>query len=292
MDKDTVNKQAATLNWFLFLSFVLIITQAITRELNAWIGIIYGIIIIAITLRFGSKNLEISIKEMLFVKHKESVTILEGILLTLLLFSANMLLGYFYIFLYNLVVKDSASIAYTNVPMILYFTIIGPIMEEIVFRVVGVKMFEKAGGKTFSVVVTSFYFGMLHLGGGMPTAFVAGLTLALLAYLTGNVWYSCILHILVNSHRLVFYFLFPNLTEVQMYLILTIVLILIMILSLILLRKRPVFRQLLQWCNPKAIMENIRCNKVYYTRTIGSPAMVIIILFMCIQSFMFFMAQL
>lgn len=288
MDKNTLNKQWTDINLFLYLSFAMLTILSLISVFNAWILNICGIIAIVILLWFGGKSLKIPAKELLLTKQKKGVSILDGLLLTLLFFTIYNFMGFLYQLLLYGVLKISGSVGIWDSSIILYYAVVGPIVEETIFRVVGLRLFEKAGGRIFSVILTAFFFGLAHISVKVPTTFIAGIAFALLVYLTESVWYAILLHVLTNSYGFVLSFIFPNLNEIHLLL----GMVLIMILSLILLLKRPVFRQLIAWGNPKRVVKNIKSNKTYYTQIASSPFFIIIVLSLGVLAFMAIIAQL
>lgn len=107
---------------------------------------------------------------------------------------------------------ESMEMATSNsmsVSMFLYACIIGPIIEELVFRGFVMRSLEKYGS-TLAIVVSSALFGIMH--GNIPQgifAFLIGLVLGFAAMKYSIVW-SIILHILNN---LVFAELFTRALE-------------------------------------------------------------------------------
>ncbi len=84
-----------------------------------------------------------------------------------------------------------------SISMFLYAGIIGPIVEELVYRGFAMRCLEKHG-KLLAVVVSSILFGVMH--GNLPQAvfaFCVGLVLGYVAIEYSIVW-SIILHILNN----------------------------------------------------------------------------------------------
>lgn len=92
---------------------------------------------------------------------------------------------------------ESATSGGTNFSMLLYAGIIGPIVEEIVYRGFAMRLLEKHG-KVLAIVVSSMLFGVMHAN--LPQsifAFMSGLVLGYVAMRYSLVW-SIILHILNN----------------------------------------------------------------------------------------------
>lgn len=92
---------------------------------------------------------------------------------------------------------EMATAGSQTVSMFLYAGIIGPIVEELVYRGFALRCLEKHG-KVLAVVVSSIMFGVMH--GNLPQAvfaFFIGLILGYVAIEYSIIW-SMILHILNN----------------------------------------------------------------------------------------------
>ena len=88
-----------------------------------------------------------------------------------------------------------------NVWGILGIAIVGPIVEELVFRE-GIQGSLERSGKPFwlAAVVSALCFGLIHLNPAqVPFAFVMGLILSVIYHKTGNAVVTSIIHILNNS---------------------------------------------------------------------------------------------
>ena len=88
-----------------------------------------------------------------------------------------------------------------NVWGILGIAIVGPIVEELVFRE-GIQGSLERSGKPFwlAAVVSALCFGLIHLNPAqIPFAFVMGLILSVIYHKTGNAVVTSIIHILNNS---------------------------------------------------------------------------------------------
>jgi len=90
-----------------------------------------------------------------------------------------------------------------NMPwmMILVVGILGPIVEEIVFRLALMKVFKVP--PVVNILISSFVFGAIHvLAGGfihIIPYFLMGLVFAIIYMKNDNIWHATILHILHNS---------------------------------------------------------------------------------------------
>ncbi len=92
---------------------------------------------------------------------------------------------------------ESATMDTTTFSMLLYAGIIGPIVEELVYRGFAMRALEKHG-KILAIVVSSLLFGIMHAN--LPQAvfaFFVGLVLGYVAMKYSIVW-SIVLHILNN----------------------------------------------------------------------------------------------
>lgn len=192
---------------------------------------------------------------------------------------------------YSVVYAIAGRPDYTNVQdstTPLQIAILGPIVEEVIFRVVGLKVFEKVGGRTFSVIITSVSFGLMHPSTKVLPAIMTGVALALLVYLTGSVWYAFLYHLAMNGIGFVLDFLFPGTSPTHLVLVVVIVLIV----SFILLFKRPIFSQLLKWCNPKRVIESIKSHKSDYKQLASSPVFLVVIITLALFAFFASVGQL
>lgn len=108
---------------------------------------------------------------------------------------------------------ESASSTSTTISMFLYASILGPIVEEIVYRGFVMNALKKYG-TVFAIVVSSVLFGIMHANLAQNIfAFVVGLVLAYTAMEYGLKW-SILLHIINNCiFGDIFGKLIANLTE-------------------------------------------------------------------------------
>lgn len=84
--------------------------------------------------------------------------------------------------------------------MMLYVCLIGPVMEEVMFRGVFLRRARRFGDQT-AVIYSAVLFGLMH--GNLTQFFYAtaiGLILGYVAVSTNRLRYSILLHILVNSY--------------------------------------------------------------------------------------------
>lgn len=114
----------------------------------------------------------------------------------------------------NLNIANSSSIY-------LYFiaiAILGPIVEEFIFRGVIITILKKYGD-AFAVIVSSILFSLLHANLiQIPSAFFIGLLYGYLTVKTGSLYYSTILHIMNNTLAMVPY-IFKNIPYIDIILI-------------------------------------------------------------------------
>lgn len=87
----------------------------------------------------------------------------------------------------------------------LCIAIVGPLVEEIVFRecMLG-HMLRNGANHWVSIIVSSLVFGVIHLNPvQIPFATAMGIILSIVYYKTGNIVLTCIIHILNNSAAVV-----------------------------------------------------------------------------------------
>ena len=92
---------------------------------------------------------------------------------------------------------ETANAGHTTIAMIIYAGLIGPVIEEIIYRGFVMRAFGKYG-KTFAIVASSVFFAVFH--GNIPQAifaFFCGLILGYIATEYGIIW-SSIYHIFNN----------------------------------------------------------------------------------------------
>ena len=92
---------------------------------------------------------------------------------------------------------EAASADSTTWTMFLYSAIVGPISEELIFRVAGLKTFEKYG-KVFAISFSSLLFGIFH--GNLPQIIFATFVGFIFSYVTleYSVFWAIGLHIFNN----------------------------------------------------------------------------------------------
>ncbi len=92
---------------------------------------------------------------------------------------------------------EAASADSTTWTMVLYSAIVGPISEELIFRVAGLRTFEKYG-KVFAISFSSLLFGIFH--GNLPQIIFATFVGFIFSYVTleYSVFWAIGLHIFNN----------------------------------------------------------------------------------------------
>lgn len=88
--------------------------------------------------------------------------------------------------------------------MLLSIGIIGPLVEEVVFRGVILQSYQRTGRIVGSIILSSVLFGMMHMNfNQFAYGAVMGIMLALLVEATGSITASCIAHATFNSIEVV-----------------------------------------------------------------------------------------
>lgn len=89
-----------------------------------------------------------------------------------------------------------------------FVAVVGPFVEEFVFRSVIYKGYRKAGGRMGAVLLSALLFGLMHMNlNQLVYAFVVGLLLALMVEAAGSVWASVICHFVFNAENVAVMFL-------------------------------------------------------------------------------------
>lgn len=102
------------------------------------------------------------------------------------------------IFGFTMVSASETMLNYDSIIMTLYIALIAPILEELMFRGVILRVLMKHG-KFFAIVFSSLLFGLLH--GNLSQLFFATVVGIILAYVTTeySIKWSILLHIINNS---------------------------------------------------------------------------------------------
>lgn len=117
----------------------------------------------------------------------------------------------------NIMVESSDMILSATFPVaFVTMCIIGPFIEEFVFRGVIFNGYRQDGLKIGAVIISALLFGMMHLNFNQaPYAFVIGIAFSFIVVATGSIWSSFICHFLFNAESVVAMFalnwLFPDL---------------------------------------------------------------------------------
>ncbi len=161
--------------------------------------------------------------------------------------------------------------AWTNVS-VFAAVISAPIMEELLFRGVGIGILKKYGNG-FAVLTTSLLFALMHVGVRVIIVMPSALMLGIIMVLTKNILFSVLLHMMINgwifswSSSNVFIQLFSKEPIVNPWVNVPVTLainVVLVALALMILWKRPFFVKLLYDCNPKNVITAINCNKGTY----------------------------
>lgn len=161
--------------------------------------------------------------------------------------------------------------AWTNIS-VFAVVISAPIMEELVFRGVGIGILRKYGNG-FAVLTTSLLFALMHVGVRVIIVMPSALMLGIIMVLTKNILFSVLLHMMINgwvfswSSSNVFIQLFSKEPIVNPWVNVPVTLainVVLVALALMILWKRPFFVKLLYDCNPKNAITAINCNKGTY----------------------------
>lgn len=92
--------------------------------------------------------------------------------------------------------------------MIFLIGIIGPFVEEFIFRGVIYQSFKRSGRIFASIMIQALYFGLMHMNfNQFCYALVIGIALAFLVEATGSLLSSFIMHALINSSNMVLLYL-------------------------------------------------------------------------------------
>jgi uncharacterized protein len=100
---------------------------------------------------------------------------------------------------------------------ILNVAIVPAICEEIMFRGYLMRAFEKSWGIIAALLISSLLFGLFHvqITNLLPLA-VLGLILAIMTWLSGNIWPAVLAHFLNNGAAVVFGSRYPELVFAEM----------------------------------------------------------------------------
>lgn len=94
---------------------------------------------------------------------------------------------------------------------ILFVTIVGPVMEEIIFRGIVLDGLLKNYKPKFSILISSAVFAIIHMNPAQTaSAFIAGLLLGWVYYRTRSLWPCICIHIINNGLFTALSLLFPS----------------------------------------------------------------------------------
>ena len=96
--------------------------------------------------------------------------------------------------------------------MLISIGIVGPFVEEFVFRGYILQSYQRTGRIIGSIVLSSILFGMMHLNfNQFAYGTVMGVMFCLLVEATGSIWSSFFAHALFNSIEVVYMYSMPDL---------------------------------------------------------------------------------
>ncbi len=95
-----------------------------------------------------------------------------------------------------------------NVVLVLYAVILGPVLEEIMFRGLALNMFAPAN-RTFAFIVSSLLFGFMHMNfNQIFNGFLLGLVLGYIALKSRSIIPAIICHIFANGNAFLLSYIF------------------------------------------------------------------------------------
>ncbi len=102
---------------------------------------------------------------------------------------------------------------------IIVVSVMGPLIEELIFRGSILNALRKEKGKWATILISAFLFGLFHLNFSQGTfAFGAGILLGWITWVTGSIIPALIIHILNNSAAMIFQHLYAPDTTTADYL--------------------------------------------------------------------------
>ncbi|MCR5798584.1 MAG: CPBP family intramembrane metalloprotease [Lachnospiraceae bacterium] len=153
--------------------------------------------ILGLTIKRG----EVSIGERIGLKRIKPVTILLIVVYSILMIPIGSFAnGVSMIFSENVVDANIDWIIGNNVWVIsLFYGVVGPFCEELVFRGIIYRGYRMDGGRRGALILSSLMFGLMHMNANQAVyAFVLGLVLALIYEATGSLWASFLCHFIFN----------------------------------------------------------------------------------------------
>jgi membrane protease YdiL (CAAX protease family) len=145
---------------------------------------------------FAQKNLSNQVFKIGFQRFNVFVIVY----IIIIILTINFLSGYLFVdySLQNNVNQLSVSQKIT-ISQIFSIVVLAPIIEELYFRGILFKYFEKTKSKFFILIVTSLIFTFIHFNiPSSPTLFALGISLAYLKLITGSLFLPIIMHSLFN----------------------------------------------------------------------------------------------
>ena len=95
--------------------------------------------------------------------------------------------------------------------MLISIGLVGPFVEEVVFRGYILHSYQRTGRIIGSIVLSSILFGMMHLNfNQFAYGTVMGIMFCLLIEATGSVWSSFFAHALFNSIEVIYMYMIPD----------------------------------------------------------------------------------
>lgn len=118
------------------------------------------------------------------------------------------------LFTENIVTESSSLYLEQNfVTVMLFVAVIGPLVEEFVFRGVIYNGYRKAGGRIGAILLSSLLFGLMHMNlNQLVYAFVVGILLAVVVEAADSLWASALCHFIFNAQNVVSMFLSEKLS--------------------------------------------------------------------------------
>ena len=107
---------------------------------------------------------------------------------------------------------EDATSASASIPMFLYAVILGPVIEELIYRGFVLSSLEKLG-KGCAIAVSALLFGLMHTN--IPQSMFAFLLGTILGYVAieYSIWWAILLHVINNGAADFLCFLTNNLSE-------------------------------------------------------------------------------
>jgi len=106
---------------------------------------------------------------------------------------------------------EEATMGSLTVTMLFYAVILGPVVEEVIYRGFVLCSLKKFG-KVYAIIISAFLFGLMHEN--IPQSVFACMVGVVLGYVTieYSIWWAVLLHIINNGLSDVLYYLTQNLS--------------------------------------------------------------------------------